>query len=93
MKQKHFIDSHKGATSLATLAMIWYFHAWENPTAWVYLALHGTYGILWILKSLTFGDKSWEQPTNLAYGMVIWASLSLYSIAGNLVATLGRRFA
>jgi len=25
MKQKHFIDSHKGATAPAVLLLIWYF--------------------------------------------------------------------
>ncbi len=87
MKQKHFIDSHKGATFIWVLALMWYFNAWQNTTLWVYLALHGGYGIMWILKSLTFGDKQWEQPTGIAYGLVIWGSLSLYWIAPYIIAS------
>jgi len=81
MKQRHFIDSHKAATGLFVLALLAVYDQWDNPTAWVYLALHGTYGLLWVLKSRIFPDKQWEQPTSLAYGLVIWAGLSLYWIA------------
>ena len=43
MKQKHFIDTHKGATAPMVLLLIWYFSQWENTTAWIYLAIHGSY--------------------------------------------------
>ena len=59
MKQKHFIDSNKGATILAVLGMMAYYNVWENQTAWLYLATHGLYGILWVTKSLTFPDRRW----------------------------------
>ena len=78
MKQKHFIDSHKGATFLWVLGCIWFYDQWQNTTAWVYLALHGTYGLLWIQKSRLFGDPKWEAPTGPLYGLAIWGSLSLY---------------
>ena len=87
MKQRHFIDSHKAATGLFVLALIAVYDQWDNPTAWVYLALHGTYGLLWVLKSRIFPDKQWEQPTSLAYGLVIWAGLSLYWIAPWLITS------
>ncbi len=81
MKQKHFIDSHKGATFLWVLGCIWYYEQWHNVTAWVYLGLHGTYGLLWLLKSFAFGDPKWEARTGLGYGLVIWGSLSLYWVS------------
>lgn len=87
MKQKHFIDSHKAATSVAVLLMIWYHNQWGNTTAWVYLALHGTYGLLWVLKSRTFPDKQWEQPASIGYGLFIWGGLSLYWIAPWLITS------
>ena len=87
MKQRHFIDSHKAATGLFVLALIAIYDQWDNPTAWVYLALHGTYGLLWVLKSRIFPDKQWEQPTSLGYGLVIWAGLSLYWIAPWLITS------
>lgn len=85
LKQRHFIDSHKCATGPAVLAMMAIHGAWDNPTAWVYLGLHGTYGVLWATKSAVFGDKQWEQPTGLGFGLTIWASLTLYWIAPWLI--------
>ena len=81
MKQKHFIDLHKGATAIFVLLLMAFYNQWDNPTAWLYLALHGAYGILWILKSRIFPDQAWEQKTGLGYGLVIWAGLSLYWVA------------
>jgi len=81
MQQRHFIDSHKGITFLAVLILMAIYGQWHNPTAWVYLALHGTYGILWVLKSRFFPDRQWAQPTGLGYGLVIWGGLTLYWIA------------
>jgi protein-S-isoprenylcysteine O-methyltransferase Ste14 len=86
MKQKHFIDSHKGATAAAAFAAIAVFDAWDNPASWLYLAMHGTYGLLWVLKSRTFPDAQWEQPCGIGYGAVIWGGLSLYWITPFLIA-------
>ncbi|RPH63033.1 MAG: steroid 5-alpha reductase [Chloroflexi bacterium] len=89
MKQKHFIDSHKGVTFVAILLMMAWFDQWSNPTAWIYLALHGTYGILWMLKSRIFPDAQWQQETSLWYGLVIWGSLTLYWIPAYLLTSRG----
>lgn len=87
MKQKYFIDSHKAVTFLAILGLMAWFNQWHNPTAWVYMALHGTYGILWLLKSRVFPDKQWEEDKGLFYGLYIWAGLSLYWIAPFIIAS------
>jgi protein-S-isoprenylcysteine O-methyltransferase Ste14 len=89
MKQKHFIDFHKGITGLYVLLLISAYRQWDNPTAWLYLALHGTYGVLWVLKSRIFPDRQWEQPTGWGYGLVIWGGLSLYWIAPWLLVSRG----
>ena len=81
MKQRHFIDSHKGATAVFVLVLMAVYGQWHNPTAWIYLALHGTYGLLWVLKSRIFPDSAWEERTSLAYGLAIWGGLSLYWVA------------
>ncbi len=78
MKKRHFIDSHKGVTGIAILIMMAVFDQWHNPTAWVYFAIHGTYGMLWVLKSRIFPDESWEQPIGLIYALYIWGGLTLY---------------
>ena len=87
MKQKFFIDSHKGITFLAILGLMAYFNQWQNPTIWIYLALHGTYGMLWVLKSQIFPDRQWENTSSIWYGFYIWAGLSLYWITPFLITS------
>ena len=87
MKQKHFIDIHKGLNSLFILFLMYYFDSWNNLIAWIYLALHGTYGYLWILKSKIFPDKQWENKISIGYGLFIWAGLSLYWISPYIIIT------
>ena len=81
MKQKHFIDIHKGLTAPVVFGLIWYFNQWENTTAWIYLALHGSYGIMWVFKSNIFPDKTWEAKCSIWYGLYIWGGLTLYWIS------------
>ena len=78
LRQRHFIDSHKLATGLATLGLMAAYGAWDNTTAWLYLGLHGGYGVLWALKSRTFPDAQWEAPCSVPWGLTIWGALSLY---------------
>ncbi|HEX6837553.1 MAG TPA: DUF1295 domain-containing protein [Polyangia bacterium] len=87
LKHKVYIDTHKGLTGLVVLAFIAWYHAWDNTLAWIYLALHGTYGVLWILKSRYFGDKQWERPVGVGMGAVTWFLLTLYWISPWLIVT------
>lgn len=86
MRQRTFIDSHKLATAIFVLILMAVLNRWASPTLWVYLALHGTYGLMWALKSRVFPDRQWEQRTGIGYGLVIWGALSLYWIAPVLIA-------
>jgi len=85
MKQKYFIDTHKGATLPLVLYLMWYFNQFDNFTAWIYLAIHGSYGIMWVLKSMVFPDKTWEANCTIWYGLYIWAGLSLYWISPYII--------
>ena len=88
MKQKHYIDLHKGATFFYILFLIFINDSnVTNINAYVYLALHGTYGILWILKSNIFPDRQWESKCSVWYGLLIWFGLSLYWIAPYIIIT------
>ena len=87
MRQRHFIDTHKVITGPAVLGMMAWHSSWDHLAAWIYLALHGTYGLLWVCKSRTFPDKSWEERSSVVYGLMIWAGLSLYWIAPWIVTS------
>ena len=89
LRQRHFIDASKVANSVVVLGLMALYGAWDSTAAWIYLALHGTYGVLWVLKSRYFGDRQWEQPTSFAYGLVILGSLALYWV-GPWLLTSGR---
>jgi hypothetical protein len=80
VKEKFFINSHKGLTGLVVLALIAAYNAWDHPIALIYLVLHGGYGILWIIKSRAFGDSQWERPATFSRAALIWTGLSLYWI-------------
>ena len=87
MKQKFYIDLHKGLTSIYVLSLIFCFSAWENTNIFIYLALHGSYGILWILKSYIYPDRQWESKCSIWYGLFIWMGLSLYWISPYIIIT------
>ena len=87
LKQKYFIDSHKGITPVFIIFLIYFYDCFDNINAMIYLALHGSYGILWVAKSYIYPDRQWEKKCSLAYGFLIWASLSLYWIAPFLITS------
>jgi len=46
-----------------------YFNNYST-LAYLYLALHGTYGFLWLLKDRIFPDKNWERKTTILSAIV-----------------------
>jgi len=89
MRKRHLIDPLKGITVLVVLLLISLYDQWDNPTAWVYLGLHGTYGLLWVFKSRLYPDKQWEEPCSPGFALVIVGGLALYWIAPWLLAARG----
>ncbi|ACB53441.1 unknown [Crocosphaera subtropica ATCC 51142] len=80
MKIKHPINLSKGLTSFFVLGLMSVYQNF-SVTAWVYLALHGTYGILWLLKDRIYPDKSWEQEISIPMGIIYFFLVSLYWVA------------
>ena len=88
MKAKHFINLHKGTTFFFVLGLML---AYQNFTLgpWVYLALHGTYGFLWLLKDRLYPDKQWEEEVPIALGIVGFGIVCLYWVAPFLLISSG----
>lgn len=80
MKLKYPINLHKGITFLVVLALMFYYQNFSIGS-WVYLALHGSYGFLWLLKDQIFPDNQWEQRVSVPYGIFVFFALGLYWIA------------
>jgi len=60
VKMKQIINFQKGGTFFYVLFLMYYFNNF-SLTSYLYLALHGTYGFLWLLKDRIFPDSSWER--------------------------------
>ncbi len=80
VKVKHIINLHKGTTLLVVLSMMAYYNNYEIAPL-IYLALHGTYGILWLMKDRIFPDRQWEQELPLVSGIITFVILALYWVA------------
>lgn len=80
MKIKHAINLHKFLTFIYVLGLMVFY---DNFTVapWVYLALHGTYGILWLFKDSLYPDKQWEEEIPIAMGIFTFFMLGLYWVA------------
>jgi protein-S-isoprenylcysteine O-methyltransferase Ste14 len=88
MKIKHAINLHKLLTFAVILGLM---AAYKNYSiaAWIYLALHGTYGIMWLIKDRIYPDKQWEQEMPIATVVVTFLLLGLYWVAPFLLISSG----
>lgn len=82
------IDLSKGVTGLVMLGLMAFYDNF-SVAAWVYLALHGTYGLMWVAKSWTFPDPGWERPLSLPAAVGVFLALWLYWLAGWLLISTG----
>ena len=86
MRIRHFIDSYKAFTAFFIVYLMVYYEQRENRTLWVYLSTHGVYCLLWLHKSMSFGDKSWEEPAG-PEGVMVWVVLSPFWISPWYIAS------
>ena len=52
--------------------MMWYADktpAATSTAAWIYLALHGTYGLVWMVKDMAFPDPGWQERATVLGGL------------------------
>ena len=89
LRERHIIDTFKLATAPLVLGAILALGATDRVTPWIYLGLHGTYGVLWYLKSRVFGDKSWERPLTALRAALLVTGLSGYWAAPALILWTG----
>jgi protein-S-isoprenylcysteine O-methyltransferase Ste14 len=88
MKIKHAINLHKALTFLVILGLM---VAYQNFTTgvWIYLALHGTYGLMWLFKDRIYPDRQWEQDISFGMGIVTFIFLGLYWVAPFILVSSG----
>ncbi|OLT61036.1 DUF1295 domain-containing protein [Moorena bouillonii] len=88
MKSKHFINLHKALTAPVVLGLMVFYHNF-NLGPWVYLALHGTYGVMWLLKDRIYPDKQWEEEMPIGMGILTFGILMLYWVAPFILISSG----
>jgi steroid 5-alpha reductase family enzyme len=85
LRERHVIDGFKLATGPVVLAMLLSTDAGDRLAPWIYLAVHGTYGVLWALKSRLFGDRQWERPLRPFRALMLVTGLAGYWVAPALL--------
>jgi hypothetical protein len=61
-----------------TIPLLVFFVAWYHNTttaAWIYLAMHGTYALVWIIKDVAFPDRSWQARITILGGINAFISV------------------
>ena len=86
---RYSIDTTKGLSFLLPLYFMSRFNAYDNPTMWTYAALHGTYGLLWLTKSMLFPDRKWEKKLPWHQVLVVFSGLGTFWITPYRIAALG----
>jgi protein-S-isoprenylcysteine O-methyltransferase Ste14 len=79
------INAHKILVTPIVLALMLCFHNW-SAEAFVYLALHGTYSLLWLLKQAYYPDSRFAQKVPFRIGLLsIFLPLGGYYLAPYLL--------
>lgn len=89
LKFAWLIDAQKGLT-LPVLSLLMWFYAGRggaatSTAAYVYVAMHGAYGLVWLLKAVAFPDPNWQVHITLPSTLIVFISLSLYWSIGWLL--------
>ncbi|HYC93683.1 MAG TPA: DUF1295 domain-containing protein [Thermoanaerobaculia bacterium] len=85
MKIATFINTHKILVTPSVLAMMWAFDNW-SVEAFLYLALHGTYTVLWLIKHLLYPDRSFAERVPVGIGIAfVFVPLQAYLLAPYLL--------
>ncbi len=63
------INFQKAGTFVFILLLMWYYRT-DSVAAYIYLALHGGYGFVWLMKDLSFPDANWQNKVTIGGGLV-----------------------
>ena len=83
-KMAWVINLTKGLTVFVIASLMLWFSNYST-VAWVYLALHGTYGFCWLLKHVFFRDTRWEAKVTTGGAIFLFLLLASYWVAPYLL--------
>lgn len=68
-----WVVNFQKAGTFAFLGILMWFYSNTSTAAWIYLALHGSYGLAWIIKDLAFPDPAWQARVTIGAGINAFA--------------------
>ncbi len=80
----YIINIQKAGTIIIMYILMLYYQNFSRG-AWLYLSLHGTYGIIWILKDIIFPDKTFQVKVSIIGCSCVSIVLLLYWVIGFLM--------
>ncbi len=63
------INFQKAGTFVFVAWLMWFYQN-DTTAAFVYLAMHGGYGIVWLIKDLCFPDSGWQKKVTIGAGLI-----------------------
>jgi len=85
MKIAMFINAHNILVVPVVVGLMWGYDNWSTE-AFIYFALRGTYGVLWLLKYRLFHDRRFDELLPCWVGLLfVFLPLSAYYVAPYLL--------
>jgi steroid 5-alpha reductase family enzyme len=85
MKVGTTINIHKALVTPVVLSLMWFFNNWSTE-AFIYLAIHGSYSILWLIKESLYPDKRFDEKQPVAIAIIfVFLPLAGYYVAPYLL--------
>ena len=77
LKLRHVINTFKGLTFAWVLLLMYAYNNYSSGM-YLYLILHGSYGIFWVIKDITFPDFRFNKMASLGSLLGTFLFLTLY---------------
>ena len=81
IKFNWIINAQKTGTIFLMFLLMIYYNNFSTG-AWLYLSLHGAYGLLWFLKDMVFPDKSFQVKLTVVPALLVSLFLLSYWLMG-----------
>jgi len=85
MKTGTYINAHKALVIPIVLGLMWFYQNWSTE-AFVYLSIHGTYSVLWLVKQSLYPDRRFDEQQPVWIGVLfVFLPLAGYYVAPYLL--------
>jgi hypothetical protein len=87
LPMRYYVNLQKGGMPFLCYGLMMYYDNF-SLACWLYLALHGSYGLIWILKDFVFPDASFQRKVTFLGFFLPWILvLQPYAYGAYLLAS------